>query len=55
MKMCGKCAAIKKSEGIALRRIAGSADQKVDCEICGRRRFGGEFEDKEVTGKCQKK
>lgn len=47
MKLCGKCAAIKKGEGKKLVRIAGAADEKVTCELCGRRRFGGEFEEKE--------
>ena len=47
VKLCGKCAAIKKDEGVKLVRIAGAADEKVTCELCGRRRFGGEFENKE--------
>ena len=47
MKLCGKCAAIQKDEGVKLVRIAGAADEKVTCELCGRRRFGGDFEIKE--------
>jgi|GEM_PF-1180540 len=42
--LCGKCAAIMKADGKKLRRVEATADEKVDCEICGRRRFGGTYE-----------
>ena len=35
---------MKKASGIKLRRVNETADEKVDCQICGCRRFGGEFE-----------
>lgn len=42
MKLCGRCAAMKKAAGIKLRRINGSIDEKVECQLCGCRRYGGE-------------
>ena len=36
-----------RTDGKRMRRIDATADEKVDCEVCGRRRFGGEFEIKE--------
>ena len=51
MELCGKCAAIKKSEGQAIKLIAGAANSKVTCEVCGRRRYGATYE---VGGKDKK-
>lgn len=44
MKLCGRCAAMKRASGVKLRRVNETADEKVDCRICGCRRYGGEFE-----------
>ena len=45
---------MKKASGIKLRRVNETADEKVDCQICGCRRYGGEFEIKEESNEKQK-
>lgn len=51
MKLCGRCAAMKTASGVKLRRINVSINEKVDCQLCGRRRYGGEFEIEDAAGK----
>ena len=41
--LCGVCAAIMKEAGIQLRQLPGRTE-KVTCEHCGKRRFGGVYE-----------
>lgn len=40
--LCGRCAAELKA-GYDVRKVSG-ADTKVNCESCGKRRYGGTFE-----------
>ena len=35
---------MKKASGIKLRRIDAKTNEKVDCVLCGCRRYGGEYE-----------
>ena len=41
--LCGVCAALMKEAGLQLRQLPGRTE-KVNCENCGRRRFGGVYE-----------
>lgn len=41
--ICGKCAALLKAGGGIKLTVSRGKDQKVLCENCGRRRFGGEY------------
>lgn len=41
--LCSRCAAVL-AQGYIVKRVAGGVDNKVTCEQCGKRRYGGEFE-----------
>lgn len=41
--LCGRCAALVE-EHYKLTRISGGRDNKVTCEVCGKRRYGGTYE-----------
>ena len=41
--LCGVCAALMKEAGVKIRQLPGRTE-KVTCENCGRRRFGGAYE-----------
>ena len=41
--LCGACAALMKEAGLQLRQLPGRTE-KISCEHCGKRRFGGKYE-----------
>ncbi len=41
--LCGRCAALF-DEHYKLTRISGGRENKVTCEKCGKRRYGGTYE-----------
>ncbi len=43
MELCGECAE-RLGRGYEVHRAAGDEDQKVVCENCGKRRYGGVYE-----------
>ncbi len=43
LALCGACAA-KLGHGYDVRKVAGGVDNKVTCDECGRRRYGGTYE-----------
>ena len=40
--LCGVCAALMKEAGVKIRQLPGRTE-KVTCEHCGKRRFGGSY------------
>ena len=43
VKLCGKCAALLTDVG-TVRRISQGVNEKISCEQCGKRRYGGTYE-----------
>ena len=41
--LCGACAA-KMKEAYKLKELERPADNKITCDRCGRRRYGGKYE-----------
>lgn len=46
--LCGRRANVMR-EGYKVRKVAGGADCKVNCGLCGRRRYGGTYEVEKLT------
>lgn len=44
MELCGACAAKLKDEGLIVQKVRRGVDQKVSCEKCGKRRYGGPYD-----------
>lgn len=42
--LCGRCVIELKAEGKKLVTVYRGNDEKVICERCGRRRYGGKYE-----------
>ena len=42
--LCGRCVAELKAEGKKMVTVHRGSDEKVACERCGRRRYGGKYE-----------
>lgn len=43
--LCVPCAlAIEEEKNVLAKRVAGGVGNKITCERCGRRRYGGEYE-----------
>lgn len=43
MMLCGKCAAAME-DTMAITKLRERADQKITCSMCGRKRFGAEYQ-----------
>lgn len=43
VNLCGRCANVMR-EGYRVKKVAGGANCKVNCALCGRRRYGGNYE-----------
>lgn len=42
--LCGRCVRELQAEGVKLRSVERAVDQKVTCDRCGKRRYGGVYE-----------